>query len=132
MLQRSHHFLVLSTLATSLMASPTLAQTRPVQKAAATAAKPAKVEQVLVPASVVAEAERYETQLKAAFKPGKVAARELVANGQKAMGAVPTNPRAAAKMGGIFRAFPSRRGREALDFHQVFQPADCRQGSTNH
>ncbi len=94
---RRLHF-VLPAIAAALLTTTALvqsagAQTAPVQKAAATPAKTAVP--ALVPVTVVKEADRYETALKAAFKPGKQVARDLIATGQKATTATPPNPRAA-------------------------------------
>ena len=98
-----HPLLVLSTLAAALLASTALttvgvAQTRPVQKAAANTPKAAKPVEAIVPINVIKDAERYETQIKAAFKPGKRTAVELVGAGQRAMAGPQGNARAATEL----------------------------------
>ena len=89
--------LLLPALVAAQLSSPALSQTRPVQKAAAAkAVKAVKPAANLVPAAVVREADRYETELKAAVKPGKRPVPLIVANGLRLMSGPSANPRAAA------------------------------------
>ncbi len=102
----SHHHRplhVLASLAALLLSSTALssgsyAQTRPVQAAGTTAPKAVPPAEALVPINVVRDAERYETQIKATFKPGKRTAADLVAAGAKAATVAQPNMRAAAEL----------------------------------
>ena len=94
---------VLTSLAALLLSSTALstighAQTRAVQATPAAAPTIIKPSEAPVPVNVVRDAERYETQIKAAFKPSKRTAAELVVAGAKVTTGPQANLRAAAEL----------------------------------
>ena len=96
MLHRPHSIFVLSTFVAALSTTSALAQTQSVQKVVATP-KTSKPVEAIVPINVIKDAERYEAQIKAAFKPGKRAAAELIGAGVKSMSGPQANPRGAVE-----------------------------------
>ena len=98
MLRRPHAIFVVPALAAGLLSTTGLAQSRPGQRATTAAARAtiAKPAASLVPATVLREADKYETDLKAAYKPAKRIAAQLMAAGQRVMVGPPASPRAAA------------------------------------
>ena len=94
---------VLTSLAALLLSSTALsstgyAQARPAQVTGAVTPKVVTPAEAPVPINVVRDAERYETQIKTAFKPSKRTAADLVAAGAKAAAGPQGNLRAAAEL----------------------------------